>query len=79
MQLLRGWVSSLFVYAGGYASEVAVMYWIGWRATGNNEHVRYTVPFLIRVLSSFGVAPSPRMERAALGRPEDKLNHLLPR
>ena len=31
----------------GYASEVAVMHWIGWRATGNNEHVRYSVPFLI--------------------------------
>ena len=31
----------------GYASEVTVMYWMGRRATGNNEHVRYTVPFLI--------------------------------
>ena len=35
----------------GYASEVAVMHWIGRRATGNNEHVWYTVPFLIGVVS----------------------------
>lgn len=54
------------------------MHWIGRRATGDNEHVRYTVPFLILSLYSFGVVPSPRMERAALGRPEDKLNRLLP-
>ena len=30
-----------------YASVVAVMQWIGRRATGNNEHVWYTVLFLI--------------------------------
>ena len=42
-----GWVSLLFVYAVGYTSEVAAMYWIGWRATGDNEHVWYTAPFLI--------------------------------
>ena len=35
----------------GYASEVAVMHWIGRWATGNNEHVRYTVPFLIGAVS----------------------------
>ena len=62
----------------GYTSEVAVMHWIGRRATGNNEHVWYTVPFLIGLSLYFGVAPSPRMERATLGRPEDKLSRLLP-
>ena len=35
----------------GYASEVTVMHWIGRRATGINEHVRYTVPFLIGAVS----------------------------
>ena len=55
------------------------MYWIGLRATGNNEYVRYTVPFLIgSIFLFFCVAPSPHMERAALGRLEDKLNRLLP-
>ena len=58
------------------------MYWMGLRATVNNKHVRYTVPFPIVAVSLpllyFGVAPSPRMERAALGRPEDKLRCLLP-
>ena len=65
--------------SAGYASEVAFMHWIGRRATRNNEHVRYTVPFLIGAVSlHFGVAPSPPMERAALWRREDKLNRLLP-
>ena len=31
----------------GYASEVAVIHWMGQRATGNNKHVWYTIPFLI--------------------------------
>ena len=31
----------------GYASEVAVMYWIDWRAIGDNKHVWYSIPFLI--------------------------------
>ena len=35
----------------GYAFEVAVMYWMGRRATRNNEHVRYTVSFLIGAVS----------------------------
>ena len=48
-----GWVSSLFVYGDGYASEVTIMHWIGRRATGNNEHVWCSVPFLIRVISFF--------------------------
>ena len=79
---LRGGYLCYSSMLSGYASEVAVMDWIGRRATGNNEHVRYTVPFLIGAvflpLLYFGVAPSPRMERAALGRPEDKLSRLLP-
>ena len=75
---LRGGCLCYSSMLAGYASEVAVVQWIGRRATGNNEHVRYTVPFLIGVVFTFCVAPSPRMERAALGRPEDKLNRLLP-
>ena len=66
----------------GCASEVAVMYWMGRWATRNNEHVRHTVLFPIGAvflpLLYFGMAPSPHMERAALGRPEDKLCRLLP-
>ena len=27
------------------------MYWMGQRATGNNEHVRYTIPFPIGAVS----------------------------
>ena len=79
---LRGGCLCYSSMLSGYASEVAVMYWMGRRATGNNEHVRYTVPFPIGAVFLpvlyFGVAPSPRMERAALGRPEDKLSRLLP-
>ena len=44
--LLGGCLCYLSMLAG-YASEVAIMHWMGRQATGNNEHVPYTVPFLI--------------------------------
>ena len=33
------------------------MHWIGRQAIGNNEHVRYTVPFLIRFVFIFWCGP----------------------
>ena len=64
----------------GCAFEVSDIHWIGRQVTRNNEHVRHTYPFLnvtVFPLLYSGVAPKPCMKTAALGRPEDKLNHLL--
>ena len=63
---LRGGCLCYSSMLSGYASEVAVMYWMGRRATGNNEHVRYTVPFLIGFCLYILVWPHRRVWKGLL-------------